>query len=35
MKELAGLTLPIGMLIEYELAIFSTTDDDMFTYLVD
>ena len=26
-KELAGLTRPIGMLIESELSIFSTTDD--------
>ena len=34
MKELAGLTRPIGMLIEFELSIFITTND-MFTYLVD
>ena len=35
MKELAGLTHPIVILIEYEFSIFSTTNDDMFMYLVD
>ena len=29
MKELAGITHPIGMLIEYALSIFSTTNDEI------
>ena len=33
--EMAGLTCPIGMLIEYELSIFSMTEYDIFIYLAE